>query len=66
MWKVPDLGEDVLDDETLNLCFELHVELVQFDDGTQRSAEPAANGTPLGIVRYPFLCYSLSKSMRKF
>lgn len=45
MLKLPDFGEDVLDDEALYLCFEPHTELVQFDDGTQRSAEPAAESS---------------------
>lgn len=40
---MPVCSEDVLDDEALNLCFELHTELVQFDDGTQRSEEPAVS-----------------------
>ena len=58
--------EDVLDDEALYLCFELHTELVQFDDGTQRSAEPAGKLHRELRLRQEYQVNLLSKSMRNF
>lgn len=65
MVNVPDFFADVFDD-ALYLCFELHDELVQFDDGTQRSEEPAAKYPRSDVTTILTMLFSLSKSMRKF
>ena len=63
--NVPFMGCDVFDAEAVYFCFWLQAAVVQFAEGTQRSAEPA--------VRLVSMCepcrdgaYVLSKSMRKF
>lgn len=63
MENVPDFLDDVDDELGLYLLFDLHVELVQDDDGTQRSEEPAKRGPTHEGQKNKNI---LSKSMRNF